>query len=66
VYVSEAFAATLAATASRRYALEYVGRLPLAKNYGEAADLPAESVASASRSGPGQQGRCQRLVSTIN
>jgi tetratricopeptide repeat protein/adenylate/guanylate cyclase family protein len=35
VYVSEAFAATLAATGQRDYALEYVGRLPLAKNYGE-------------------------------
>ena len=35
VYVSEAFAATLAATGQRAYALEYVGRLPLAKNYGE-------------------------------
>ena len=36
VYVSEAFSATLAATGERAYALEYVGRLPLAKNYGEA------------------------------
>ena len=36
VYVSEAFAATLAATGERAYTLEYVGRLPLAKNYGEA------------------------------
>jgi class 3 adenylate cyclase len=36
VYVSEAFAATLAATGELAYALEYVGRLPLAKNYGEA------------------------------
>ncbi|HEY2968299.1 MAG TPA: adenylate/guanylate cyclase domain-containing protein [Casimicrobiaceae bacterium] len=35
VYVSEAFAATLAASGERAYALEYVGRLPLAKNYGE-------------------------------
>src|SRR5271157_1839698 len=35
VYVSEAFAATLAATGKRDYALEYVGNLPLAKNYGE-------------------------------
>ena len=35
VYASEAFAATLAATGQRSYALEYVGRLPLAKNYGE-------------------------------
>jgi hypothetical protein len=35
VYVSEAFAATLAASGERDYALEYVGRLPLAKNYGE-------------------------------
>jgi class 3 adenylate cyclase len=35
VYVSEAFAATLAAAGQRDYALEYVGRLPLAKNYGE-------------------------------
>jgi Tetratricopeptide Repeats-Sensor/Adenylate and Guanylate cyclase catalytic domain len=35
VYVSEAFAATLAATGQGDYALEYVGRLPLAKNYGE-------------------------------
>ncbi len=34
VYVSEAFAATLAATGRGDYALEYVGRLPLAKNYG--------------------------------
>jgi hypothetical protein len=36
VYVSEAFAATLAATGQHHYALEYVGRLALAKNYGEA------------------------------
>jgi hypothetical protein len=35
VYVSEAFAASLAATGQRDYALEYVGNLPLAKNYGE-------------------------------
>ncbi len=35
VYVSEAFAATLAATGQDRYALEYVGRLALAKGYGE-------------------------------
>ena len=35
VYASEAFAATLSATGRRDYALEYVGRLPLAKNYGE-------------------------------
>lgn len=35
VYVSEAFAATLASSASTDFALEYVGRLPLAKGYGE-------------------------------
>jgi hypothetical protein len=35
VYVSEAFAATLAASGERDYALEYVGILALAKNYGE-------------------------------
>jgi class 3 adenylate cyclase len=35
VYASEAFAATLAATGQRDYALEYVGRLALAKGYGE-------------------------------
>ncbi len=35
VYVSEAFAATLAATGQERNALEYVGVLPLAKGYGE-------------------------------
>ncbi|HEY7788623.1 MAG TPA: TRAFs-binding domain-containing protein [Casimicrobiaceae bacterium] len=35
VYASEAFAATLAATGQRDYALEYIGRLPLAKAYGE-------------------------------
>ena len=35
VYVSEAFAATLAATGEARYALEYVGRLALAKGYGD-------------------------------
>lgn len=35
VYVSEAFAATLAATGQDRHALEYVGRLALAKEYGE-------------------------------
>lgn len=35
VYTSEAFAATLAATGARDYALEYVGRLALAKGYGE-------------------------------
>jgi class 3 adenylate cyclase len=35
VYASEAFAATLAATAPGDFSLEYVGRLPLAKAYGE-------------------------------
>jgi len=35
VYVSEAFAATLAASGQREFALGYVGRLPLAKGYGE-------------------------------
>jgi len=35
VYVSEAFAATLASSGQREFALEYVGRLPLAKGYGE-------------------------------
>ncbi len=35
IYVSEAFAATLAATGQRDYVLEYIGRLPLAKGYGE-------------------------------
>jgi class 3 adenylate cyclase len=35
VYASEAFAATLAASGQRDYALEYVGRLALAKGYGE-------------------------------
>ena len=35
IYVSEAFAATLAAGGARGYALEYIGRLPLAKGYGE-------------------------------
>jgi hypothetical protein len=35
VYVSEAFAATLAATGQNDFALEYVGRLALAKSYGE-------------------------------
>ena len=35
VYASEAFAATLAATGSDEFVLEYVGRLPLAKSYGE-------------------------------
>jgi class 3 adenylate cyclase len=35
VYVSEALAATLAASGQRDFALEYVGRLPLAKGYGE-------------------------------
>jgi class 3 adenylate cyclase len=35
VYVSEAFAATLASGGQREFALEYVGRLPLAKGYGE-------------------------------
>ena len=35
VYVSEAFAATLAASGQRDFVLEYVGRLPLAKGYGE-------------------------------
>jgi tetratricopeptide (TPR) repeat protein len=35
VYVSEAFAATLAATGLSDFALEYVGRLALAKGYGE-------------------------------
>jgi hypothetical protein len=36
VYTSEAFAATLAAAGESEYALEYVGRLQLAKGYGEA------------------------------
>ena len=35
VYTSEAFAATLAATGCDEYALEYMGRLALAKGYGE-------------------------------
>ncbi len=35
IYVSEAFAATLAAGGERGYALEYIGRLALAKGYGE-------------------------------
>ena len=35
VYASEAFAATLASTGAREYALEYVGSLQLAKGYGE-------------------------------
>ncbi len=35
VYASEAYAATLAASGQRDYALEYIGRLPLAKGYGE-------------------------------
>jgi class 3 adenylate cyclase len=35
VYASEAFAATLASTRARRFTLEYVGRVPLAKAYGE-------------------------------
>ena len=36
VYATEAFAAILTASGVRDYALEYVGRLALAKNYGEA------------------------------
>ena len=35
IYASEAFAAMLTASGERDYALEYVGRLALAKNYGE-------------------------------
>ena len=35
VYATEAFAANLTACGARDYALEYVGRLALAKNYGE-------------------------------
>jgi class 3 adenylate cyclase len=35
VYASEAFAATLAASGQRACALEYVGRIALAKSYGE-------------------------------
>jgi class 3 adenylate cyclase len=35
VYASEAFAATLTASGQRDYALEYIGRLALAKGYGE-------------------------------
>jgi class 3 adenylate cyclase len=35
VYASEAFAAVLTASGQRDYALEYVGRLTLAKGYGE-------------------------------
>jgi len=35
VYASEAFAATLAATGEQAFALEYIGKLPLAKGYGE-------------------------------
>ena len=35
IYVSEAFAATLVAGGERGYVLEYIGRLPLAKGYGE-------------------------------
>jgi class 3 adenylate cyclase len=35
IYTSEAFAAILAVDGQDDYALEYVGRLPLAKGYGE-------------------------------
>jgi hypothetical protein len=35
VYASEAFAATLAASPQREFTLEYIGRLSLAKGYGE-------------------------------
>jgi len=35
IYASEAFAATLAATGQRGFALEYIGKLALAKGYGE-------------------------------
>jgi len=35
VYASEAFAATLAAAGQGGFRLEYIGRLPLAKGYGE-------------------------------
>jgi class 3 adenylate cyclase len=35
VYASEAFAATLAATRAHGFTLEYIGRVPLAKAYGE-------------------------------
>lgn len=35
VYASEAFAATLAASGQTGFTLEYIGRLPLAKGYGE-------------------------------
>ena len=35
VYTSEAFAATLTASGSHGYDLEYIGKLPLAKGYGE-------------------------------
>jgi hypothetical protein len=35
VYASEAFAATLAAAGGREFTLEYIGRMPLAKAYGE-------------------------------
>lgn len=35
VYASEAFAATLSIMARDQFALEYVGRVPLAKGYGE-------------------------------
>jgi class 3 adenylate cyclase len=35
VYASEAFAATLASQCGRRFSLEYIGRVPLAKSYGE-------------------------------
>jgi hypothetical protein len=35
IYASEAFAATLASTGIRDYALEYIGSLQLAKGYGE-------------------------------
>jgi class 3 adenylate cyclase len=35
VYASEAFAATLASQRGHRFTLEYIGRVPLAKAYGE-------------------------------
>jgi class 3 adenylate cyclase len=35
VYASEAFAATLAATGRDEFSLEYIGRMALAKGYGE-------------------------------
>lgn len=57
IYASEAYAATLAALGQGDCALEYVGRIRLAKNYGETRIYRLERPADAERPDPPDAGR---------